>query len=217
MLAHALYLEGIKLKEGRCVEQKLIAIQSELKAPKSQYNGFGKYHYRNVEDILEALKPLLKEHKLVLTISDDIVQVGGRIYVKATALLEDGEKTVTATAYARESETRKGMDDSQLTGSTSSYARKYALNGLFLIDDTKDADGMDNKDQGQTPATKTPEQKIAGELGEQFLAHGITDSDAKELFIESVINKPQIATVLDAKRVLKALKDLADEEQDNEN
>ena len=124
------------------VYEKLIAIQSELKAPKSQYNNFGKYSYRNCEDILEALKPLLKEHKSTIYISDEIVTVLERFYVKATVTFidaETGEKIIN-TAYAREEEDKKGMDGSQVTGSSSSYARKYALNGMFAIDDTKDSD-----------------------------------------------------------------------------
>ena len=124
------------------VYEKLIAIQSELKAPKSQYNNFGKYAYRNCEDILEALKPILKEHKSTIYISDEIVTVLERFYVKATVTFidaETGEKIIN-TAYAREEEDKKGMDGSQVTGSSSSYARKYALNGMFAIDDTKDSD-----------------------------------------------------------------------------
>lgn len=122
---------------------KLLAIQSELKAPKSQFNKFGNYAYRNVEDILEALKPLCSKHGAVVTLSDTILQVGERYYLVATARITDIEKAddyLVVSAYAREDENRKGMDSSQLTGSTSSYARKYALNGLFAIDDTKDAD-----------------------------------------------------------------------------
>ena len=124
------------------VYEKLIAIQSELKAPKSQYNNFGKYAYRNCEDILESLKPLLKEHKSTIYISDEIVTVLERFYVKATVTFidaETGEKIIN-TAYAREEEAKKGMDGSQVTGASSSYARKYALNGMFAIDDTKDSD-----------------------------------------------------------------------------
>lgn len=118
----------------------LLKIQRKLKAPKNQYNSFGKYPYRSAEDILEAVKPLLEEFKATLTLSDDIVQVGDRVYVKATATLKDGDEETTVTAFAREDETKKGMDGAQITGTASSYARKYALNGLFLIDDTKDAD-----------------------------------------------------------------------------
>ena len=121
---------------------KLVKVQNELKAPKSQYNSFGKYSYRNCEDILEALKPLLNEVKAIVNISDEIILIGERYYVKATVKFIDAEtgEIVEASAMAREEETKKGMDASQLTGSTSSYALKYALNGLFAIDDTKDAD-----------------------------------------------------------------------------
>lgn len=118
----------------------LLKIQTELKCNKSQFNSFGKYNYRSCEDILEAVKPLLKKYECLLTLSDEMVEVAGRVYVKATATLRDGEECYTNTAYARESEKKSGMDDSQITGTASSYARKYCLNGLFLIDDTKDAD-----------------------------------------------------------------------------
>lgn len=120
--------------------EKLGAIQADLKAPKGQKNSFGGYRYRSCEDILEAVKPLLKREGLVLNITDDIVEVGGRVYVKAKASITDGSNFMNATAFARESDSKKGMDPSQVTGAASSYARKYALNGLFCIDDTKDAD-----------------------------------------------------------------------------
>lgn len=120
-------------------------IQSELKAPKGQLNKFGGYKYRSCEDILEALKPLLAKHNAVVLLSDDIVLVGSRFYVKATATFKTAEESISVTAFAREAETKKGMDESQITGSASSYARKYALNGLFGIDDTKEADTMDNR------------------------------------------------------------------------
>ena len=121
---------------------RLIEIQSKLKAPKNQRNTFGNYNYRSCEDILEAVKPILKEQNVVLIISDEIVNVGTRFYIKATAKLFDdtGKEIASTSATAREEETKKGMDASQITGSASSYARKYALNGLFAIDDTKDAD-----------------------------------------------------------------------------
>lgn len=115
-------------------------IQEELKAPKSQYNRFGGYAYRSVEDILTAVKPLLVKEKAELTLTDELVLIGDRYYVKATATYEDKDGKKVVTGYARESENKKGMDASQITGTASSYARKYALNGLFLIDDTKDAD-----------------------------------------------------------------------------
>lgn len=119
---------------------KLVKIQSELKAPKGNYNSFGKYKYRSCEDILEAVKPLLARENCTLTLQDDVILIGDRFYIKATASITDGSETVSTTAFARESNEKKGMDDSQITGTASSYARKYALNGLFLIDDTKDAD-----------------------------------------------------------------------------
>lgn len=141
--------------------KELISIQQELKAPKGQYNSFGKYHYRSCEDILEAVKPLLGKHNCILNISDQIELIGDRFYVKATATIINSEgKSVTSTAFAREPENKAGIDSSQLTGSTSSYARKYALNGLFCIDDTKDADTMDNTSEGKaTPAAPAAEKK----------------------------------------------------------
>ena len=132
----------------------LVKIQNELKAPKTQTNAFGKYKYRNCEDILEAVKPLLLKYCASLAINDELVMIGERYYIKATVRLVIDELDVSVSAYARESETKKGMDDSQITGTASSYARKYALNGLFLIDDTKDADSMDNSKPVSKPKTK---------------------------------------------------------------
>lgn len=132
--------------------EALIKIQSELVATKSQYNSFGKYYYRSCEDILEAVKPLLAKYGAELTISDDVVSVGDRVYVKATVSITDGKETKTVTAFAREPLDRKGQDSSQITGATSSYARKYALNGLFLIDDNKDADTDENKNESDARA-----------------------------------------------------------------
>lgn len=124
------------------IYEKLSNIQNELKCNKNQYNDFGKYSYRSCEDILEAVKPLLKKEKVVLTISDELQYIGNRYYIKAIATLIDteSEATISNSAYAREEETKKGMDGSQITGASSSYARKYALNGLFGIDDNKDSD-----------------------------------------------------------------------------
>ena len=137
------------------VYMKLVEVQSKLKAPKSQFNKFGNYAYRNCEDILEALKPLLNEVKAIINISDDVVLVGERYYIKATVKFicaESGE-VIEASAMAREEENKKGMDSSQLTGSTSSYARKYALNGLFAIDDTKDSDTTNTHNKEQNKAS----------------------------------------------------------------
>lgn len=138
------------------VYEKLMNIQSELKAPKGQRNSFGNYNYRSCEDILEAVKPLLAKHQAALTISDSIELIGTRFYVKATAKLVDvvDGTMIENTAYARESESKKGMDDSQLTGATSSYARKYCLNGLFAIDDTNDADTNEYHEQQKKQEAK---------------------------------------------------------------
>ena len=130
------------MSEGKPIYAALMAVQAELKAPKGQHNSFGKYDYRSAEDIIEAVKPLLKENGLFLTMSDDIVQIGDRYYVKATVSVTDivtGESVQTS-ALAREAAQKKGMDESQVTGTASSYARKYALNGLLAIDDNRDAD-----------------------------------------------------------------------------
>jgi hypothetical protein len=143
-------------------------IQSRLVAPKSQRNTFGNYNYRSCEDILNGLKPLLTELGGVVTLSDEMVEVGGRIYVKATALLDVGGEVYEASAFAREPIAKKGMDDAQVTGATSSYARKYALNGLFAIDDTKDADhGPPPQQQQERPQpppkkTRTTAERVAG-------------------------------------------------------
>jgi len=131
------------------IHEKLREIQQSLQVPKKNFNNFGNYHYRSAEDILDAVKPLLKEKGLTLTITDEIINIGDRYYVKATGILSDGEKEIVVSAYAREQEIKKGMDESQITGSTSSYARKYMLNGMFLIDDTKDSDAHDNTHEGQ--------------------------------------------------------------------
>mgnify|MGYP000226795621 CR=1 FL=1 len=150
------------------IREKLTKIQTELKAPKSQYNNFGKYKYRSLEDIMEAVKPLLKEVGACLVVEDDIKMVGDRFYMVATARLLDNEsdKFIQAQALARESFSKKGMDDSQITGTASSYARKYCLNGLFAIDDTKDADSMDNSQDNRPTASKATEQDKARMWGE---------------------------------------------------
>ena len=128
---------------------RLLRVQKDLKAPKNQYNSFGKYRYRSCEDILEGVKPILQEYGCAIVLSDTIEQIGDRFYVKATATFYDCEtgESVSNTAYARESDDKKGMDASQITGTASSYARKYALNGLLLIDDTKDADTDENRNE----------------------------------------------------------------------
>lgn len=168
------------------IYEKLIKVQNELKAPKNQRNNFGGYNYRSCEDILEAVKPILKENGLTLFITDDIVNVGDRYYIVAIATLidiETGEK-ITTQANARESEEKKGMDQSQITGTASSYARKYCLNGLFLIDDTKDADT--NEYQKTTKAEpKTEGRKInlkeLGILQQTIAKYNLTDERINEI------------------------------------
>lgn len=140
--------------------EELIKIQTELKAPKNLYNSFGKYKYRNAEGIMEAVKPLLKKYNCYLTLCDDIHMIGDRYYLRATATFVNKEgKSVVVTALAREDDNKKGMDGSQITGTASSYARKYALNGLFLIDDTKDADTDEYKVESDAKAKKA--KKVA--------------------------------------------------------
>ena len=171
--------------------------QNELKAPKNQYNSFGKYSYRSCEDILEAAKPVCAKYGLLLTVSDEAVLIGDRYYIKATAAHYDAQggsdEVITATAYAQESLDKKGMDDSQITGPASSYARKYALNGLFCIDDTKDADTQDNTNPGTkksaqkiaqkspTAAQPEPEYKCA-ECGKPFTAFPERNLTAKQVY-----------------------------------
>jgi len=147
------------------IVKAMATIQSSLKAPKGQTNKFGGYKYRSCEDILESVKPHLNTHNLILTVSDEMVEVGGRVYVKATAIVHNMEgQAVQTNGYAREEENKKGMDASQITGSTSSYARKYALNGLFCIDDTKDSDAT-NSHGRNTPASKAAPKKAAKTSG----------------------------------------------------
>ena len=159
------------------IYEKLAIIQQELIAPKNQYNNFGKYNYRSCEDILEGLKPCLKKVSAAVTVSDDVVQIGERYYIKATATLHDAEsnESISNTAYAREDEGKKGMDVSQVTGATSSYARKYALNGLFCIDDVKDADTRDNRQN------EAKEQKQAEEQQKEFENSVVSEVKIKAL------------------------------------
>lgn len=138
--------------------QKLVDVQGKLKAPKGQYNNFGKYKYRSCEDILEAVKPLLVERGLLLTIKDEVLMVGERYYIRAIAAITDGTNSIEAVAFAREEETKKGMDSSQVTGAASSYARKYALNGLFCIDDNKDSDTTNHGEKIAQTATKQADE-----------------------------------------------------------
>ena len=165
----------------------LQAIQSELVAPKGQYNSFGKYNYRSAEDILEALKPILKKHNAAITLSDEIVYIEGRHYVEASVTLFAEGEAIGTKASAREEETKKGMDGSQITGTASSYARKYALNGLFAIDDNKDPDTEEYASQTgkQAPAQKPAQSKPASNQKQNQRASGnvkyITGAQAKKL------------------------------------
>ena len=196
------------------LHEKLLAIQTKLKAPKGQYNSFGKYSYRSAEDILEAVKPLNTEQGVLLTITDEIKEVGGRIYVVATATVSDGTDELKVSAFAREPENKKGMDDSQITGATSSYARKYALNGLYAIDDNKDADKDEHKQQQENAPKKQQGQKQqaqkqqqAKEPTEQEL-HEIVEKYARNIealgvdrakLIEYVCNKHNVGNLFDLK------------------
>lgn len=171
----------------------LQSIQQSLVAPKGQYNSFGKYSYRSAEDILEALKPILQEHDAVLILQDGIVQIGDRYYVEATATLYAVGETIGTTAYAREDDSKKGMDGSQVTGAASSYARKYALNGLFMIDDNKDPDTDEYHNQNsqagrtsQKPAQKTnsKQEQSANASAKSNGAKTITGEQAKAIRTE---------------------------------
>ena len=178
--------------------EKLKNIQQELKAPKNQYNKFGNYKYRNAEDILEAVKPPLNENGCVLVLSDEIVNIGNRFYIKAVAKIidiEDGSFHFS-TAFAREEETKKGMDGAQITGASSSYARKYALNGLFLIDDTKDADstnthGKDEKKADDSVLAKIKDCKTTKELEKLW---GELEPDEQPLYLDKFSTRKAILT-----------------------
>lgn len=173
------------------IYEKLSAIQSELKAPKSQYNSFGKYNYRNCEDILEAVKPLCAKYKAVSVMGDEVIQIGERYYIKSTARLIDLESdgVVENTAYAREEAEKKGMDGSQVTGASSSYARKYALNGLFAIDDTKDSDTTNNGQTAPREGTKAQAVVKAEEFkrltkSELVQVYGVSNAEATIAWFE---------------------------------
>ena len=186
------------------IYEKLLNIQNELKAPKNQKNNFGNYNYRSCEDILEAVKPLLAKNKLTLTISDEIEQIGDRYYVRAIASLTDIEKveenkiqTIQSEAFAREDDTKKGFDASQITGASSSYARKYALNGLFCIDDTKDADTdafKKQQDKGNNKPQNTYQKPV------QQAPKLISEAQRKRLFAIANGNNEVVKRVLERHR-----------------
>ncbi len=161
------------------ITEILQQIQTELKAPKSQYNKFGGYNYRHCEDIFEALKPILAKHKAAVILSDELKQIGARYYIEATAQLNAGGESISVKALAREEETKKGMDGSQITGTASSYARKYALNGLFAIDDTKDADTPPKDAEPPQKAAVTPSKEEIEFVKAAIKNHTETIANAK--------------------------------------
>lgn len=172
--------------------EQLVKVQNELKAPKSQYNSFGKYSYRNAEDIFEAAKPICFKYGLFLSISDEVIEVGGALFVESTAVITDGEKQMQVKAQAGLDLNRKGMDKAQASGASSSYARKYALGGLFLLDDTKDADATNT--HGKAPAKAKAELKL--------------NSEAYLKAIQAVTNKTVTVAQVEAKYTLsKTVKD----------
>ena len=184
------------METKKTLTEQLCEVQGALKAPKGQYNSFGKYAYRSCEDIMEAVNPLLKTRGRRQAVPAEIVLIGARFYVRATAAVTDGKDTVSNTAFAREPDDKKGMDPSQVTGMSSSYARKYALNGLFCIDDTKDADTMDNRQKPADPvkveqaiaevnAAKSPDELTA--LWNKYQA--VFGQDAR--FVKAVMDSPQ--------------------------
>jgi len=180
------------------IYEKLTEVQNELKAPKSKYNSFGKYNYRSCEDILEAVKPILKAKRLAMTVKDDVFNIGDRFYIMATVTVYDceSEEKVTTTAYAREDADKKGMDGSQITGSSSSYARKYALNGMFAIDDTKDADSWNTHDKD-----RTVEKKEAERATEEQVAKLRALYKGKEDKLTELLDKYDITSPVQFKRM----------------
>ena len=188
--------------------ERVVLAQNELKAPKGQMNRFGGYAYRSAEDILEAVKPINLKHELLLNLKDEIIEVGGRIYVKAIATLHDvhTDLKIEVQAFAREAEVKKGMDDSQITGSASSYARKYALNGLYLIDDTKDADSNEQKEAIDGKDKKTNDNvKARGKNIQESMQP--TEAEAKKEIAKLYKDLIAVAPDLTNERINEILKD----------
>ena len=173
------------------VYEKLMTVQSKLKAPKNQWNKFSSYYYRSCEDILEGLKPLLTEVKAIVILKDEVKNIGERFYIEATAIFVDVEKSekIEVSALAREDDSKKGMDLAQVTGSVSSYARKYALNGLFCIDDSKDSDTGENSDKGNKdkPKEKTAAEKAADKLIALAKLKGVTEGSLKKKYSREIV------------------------------
>jgi len=213
----------------RSTYKALSAVQANLKAPKGNRNTFGNYNYRSAEDILEAVKPILKDNELAMTLSDKVLQVGEKNYIEATVtvfdLMNNDAQPISVTAYAREAEDKKGMDDAQITGAASSYARKYALNGMFNIDDTKDPDTDEHTAQRQKPkATKEirdrtaeskegaspmgegdPLTKAKSQIKDQMIKQDYSRPDQMKAFIKGVLKKETIDSIDDANLVADAL------------
>lgn len=172
---------------GSMFFQKIARVQSELNAPKDKKNSFGGYNYRNVESIYEAVKPLLLKEGLVLSITDEVIEISDRIYIKATATVTDGFGSLSATGYAREAGMKKGMDEAQLTGSCSSYARKYALGGLFLIDDNKDIDSIEPEKEKPASTDKKSEKEVEKQSSEAEKPKKADDELANKATVDKMI------------------------------
>ena len=199
------------------IYEKLMNIQKELKAPKGQYNSFGKYKYRSCEDILESVKPLLEKYKVTIILTDKLEQIGERYYIRAMAILFDTESdnSIENTAYAREEETKKGMDGSQITGTSSSYARKYALNGLLLIDDTKDADTDEfTKENNKEKTKEEPKEKkiTPGQL--KVLSKLYTGDNLVKLLELNKIDKLEDMSMEKANEIILKLKKKGEEKNE---
>lgn len=217
------------MAEPLTLHEALIDIQQRLKVPKDKRNEYSpsKFMYRNLEAIEEAVKPMLKEHELTLTFFDDVIAVGTRVFVKATAELQNKDgTTISVSAFAQHATEKKGMDDAQLTGSCSSYARKYAAGGLFLIDETKDADSMDNNQKPKEVRDRVAESKAGAEpmgkplsildqakldIGEELKRQGYNRPDTMLSFINNIIGKDSIDTIDEATLVANALDDQENE------
>ena len=199
------------------IYEKLMNIQKELKAPKGQYNSFGKYKYRSCEDILESVKPLLEKYKVTIILTDKLEQIGERYYIRAMAILFDTESdnSIENTAYAREEETKKGMDGSQITGTSSSYARKYALNGLLLIDDTKDADTDEfTKENNKGKTKEEPKEKKITEGQLKVLSKLYTGDNLVKLLELNKIDKLEDMSMEKANEIILKLKKKGEEKNE---
>lgn len=203
------------------IEEKLMRIQTQIKAPKNLYNSFGKYKYRNAEGICEAVKPYLEKEKCSLILSDEIIDVGGRVYVKAEAVLTDIEtrESSVVTAYAREASEKKGMDDSQITGTASSYARKYALNGLFLLDDTKDADSEELKVEQDARFEKQMQNKVDNLKDLNKVAEALKNAGIKTETVLSLYNVKDFKslTTKQCENIMKHIDDIKKKQEEELN